>query len=497
MKRSIVAILAIILLATPVVYGVKENLPQWAERRIENNFQNTDEYQTFLAAKEMAGSPEYEQARELADSNIPEAPAPDDQSERIYVFFADNSSIQVDYFWDEALQTPIESAYCALEPGDSIYASEPVCKNAFTDKYSFEGFRIAEFMESSALDHNALTIGGKCIFTAQEDDLGKSYMIEPLGRYENRTLRLRAYWTDAHGMQHGIDDGTWLKNEKPISPVGVSVDPFEDYTVKYQYDNERYYYVAASPSPWRSGESIDAGQAVDEVEFSRESSMNGQTSFSVELHPYSNLIISGQVKEIVSVQKSGENVPFDAKGKEITLPKLTPRDYVLIVTDKSYKLSSAQIAFDEPEPLDAGWRYTVHISADLIGDVGLRVERCSSKDIPIDVPDENGFFGKIWGNLSGWASGLFSKGQDAPLLTIDNAQKTFSYTYGDLQNKKTFPLSEPNRATVTIHTDSLPEGTLILTVNDETSYRFGAQAGDSEISFAYSELSKLHVALQQ
>ena len=63
----------------------------------------------------------------------------------VHVTFAENSLLEVNYYTDAELQNKLSTRNCWVEPNTCIYASVPVEKNEYSNKYVFECFQVYSY----------------------------------------------------------------------------------------------------------------------------------------------------------------------------------------------------------------------------------------------------------------------------------------------------------------------------------------------------------------
>lgn len=69
-----------------------------------------------------------------------------EQSEgQIHVTFAENHYLNIWYFTDSAMATPINPENCYVNPGDTLYAKVIECNNPNSNLYKLAEYRIVEY----------------------------------------------------------------------------------------------------------------------------------------------------------------------------------------------------------------------------------------------------------------------------------------------------------------------------------------------------------------
>lgn len=272
---------------------------------------------------------------------------------QVHVTIADNSFLEIDYFFDAEHVQKVDETSFYLEPGEKLYCSQPESKNVNSNTYIFSEFQIYEYNSDGTKGKLfGITGDNDVILEIPENYEGTELAIYPVGIYEKRGLGFYAFYYDEFGKEKAVPSGTWKVNDIICNDDVVQIDAADSYTVKYEYDRDTYYYVNAEPSPFSS---VQPGI----VEFKKESSLSNADSYRVELHPYIAAVFSydkGDKKGIRSVLVNDLEQDFEQK-----ITKLKEGDQIVIVTDNDYRIYCSEITLNEPEKIDDGYRYTFHI----------------------------------------------------------------------------------------------------------------------------------------
>lgn len=132
LKRQIMAIFGVFVLFL-MSSGCSHNVPN-SEELLKDN----EDYQKFisLTANHAFDENYYYDYNNNTESSIeiPEG--------KIHISFADNSFLNVNYYFDNQCTQQVNTKACFLAPGDKIYASQPLIKSSGTNKYDFDGFQV-------------------------------------------------------------------------------------------------------------------------------------------------------------------------------------------------------------------------------------------------------------------------------------------------------------------------------------------------------------------
>lgn len=211
----------------------------------------------------------------------------------IHVSFARNDFLHFDYFLDARMLEPLDTADCWLNPGDTIYFSEPKPENPYSSLYQFSEFRIYELDENNRvkqLMESVKNVSGE-LFQIPEDFEGLNISIVPLGEYRERTVKLSAAAVNAEGKRTSLENGSWEINGKRYGNVRVKLKPMESYRIVYDYSPYQgtLYFAGSKPeSYWEnSRDSL--------ITFLAEPSDNDYMEYEVILHPYGTMTLTNSV----------------------------------------------------------------------------------------------------------------------------------------------------------------------------------------------------------
>ncbi len=205
------------------------------------------------------------------------------QTGSIPVTFADNNFFWINYYRDAAMEQLIDPLDFWVDPGDEIYAAEPLNYNKVSDMYRLAGFRIVTYdKEGRMLSSSLQSVSGDGLIIRIPNSFeGTEVAILPVGEYPDRDLNFSVYWIDDSGNRFEIAGaGTWAVNGKSFSGKSGIVSSMETYTIEFNFDDNDYFYISASPAPL----SVKL-QGGGTVTFDEIKPTEGISDFSVELHP--------------------------------------------------------------------------------------------------------------------------------------------------------------------------------------------------------------------
>lgn len=299
----------------------------------------------------------------------------------VHVSFARNEFLQVKYYRDEAMTEELPAENCRLDPGDTIYASEPVLSDSAGPLYRFSGFQVREFDSAGRMKGllaESREIPGP-VCRIPDDFSGTEIAVIPLGEYRNRTVTLRGYSPLPDGQMQVLENGVWEINGKRYGNVSVEIKPMESCRVVYDYSayKEDWYFVESTPESYWDNSSDGT------ITFMTTPSDEERVDYSVRLHPYGQLTIGNAVsflnpvdsfidsasaifgnksvietQNIISlVQVNGISAVNNFSDTEVALRKLRAGDEILIRIPGELKLISDTLTLPRPEQTDSEWTY--------------------------------------------------------------------------------------------------------------------------------------------
>lgn len=290
----------------------------------------------------------------------------------VRVTFARNDYLKITYFRDEALTDPLPAENCWLEPGDAVYASEPVLLNPNSSLYDFSQFLVREYDEAGKMKRvlaEPRDVPG-LVFRIPENFSGTEISIIPLGGYRSRTVTLSAVYGSGEQEQI-LENGVWQINGRRYGNGTVALNPMESYRVVYDYSayKEGWYFAGSTPeSYWdRTSDGTITFLAVPTNE--------EHVDYTVRLHPYGSMTVGNAVnfqnavdslidsasaifgnKNVIGMQNiveliqvNGISVGNNFSDTEINVPELKVGDEILIRVPADLKVIADGMALPAPE----------------------------------------------------------------------------------------------------------------------------------------------------
>lgn len=408
-----------------------------------------------------------------------------DTTGKVQVTFANNSLLDVFYYSDADLQQPLNTENCYLEPNACIYASVPTGKNEFSNRYSFENFRIYQYDAAGkkSLTETVSLQEGNLVYQIPMLADGYGISIVPVGQYMDREVLLSDYVLGNNGEKTELS-GKWVLNNKEYYNGNVAISSLSSYVVSYEYDKEAYYFVSATPEN-ACHYPKDKGNAEGEVIFKNQEPESAAESFSVELHKYLSATIDNKAKGLlyVKVKDRGEEIAVDSK---MEINKLKCGSVIEIKTDKVHKLDAINVDMAEPTEVDDGYVYTVVVPEVAEARLNLSVLSWDQKTIGITVDKST--------STSWWEKLIGGNKKEESILMLYTGDN--SYTYEDLQKGKEVVLSEHDDLEISV-SRKLPEGSQVHIVIDNTE-TFIVKADSTEFrkTLDYDDVSTLRIVIQ-
>lgn len=293
-------------------------------------------------------------------------------SGQVHITFAENSYMEIRYYIDATMTTPIDTAMCYLEPGDSLYGKVVSYRNPNSNLYRLAEFRIMEYNDDNSVKrvHCWEAKDGLLEYRIPSDFTGTEISIVPVGKYSDRTLSLSVYYVDDNGAEHILGNaGIWYVDGKRFDGTAAQISPIESYVLKFEYDKVNYFYVGCEPSCF-TRDPASSGF----VEFQEANPTDEDICYRVELHPY--LALSLKFSEEAKVSVNGGEPETVKKSKSWNSGKLQYGDSIVIETLGECTIAGGDYRHISAtkDPITKGYRYTLKVirttegnTADILG----------------------------------------------------------------------------------------------------------------------------------
>lgn len=287
---------------------------------------------------------------------------------KIKVSFADNNHLKVSYFLDKERKNPISTKYIYLNPGDTLYYSDPEIIHAYTSEFEFNGFDIKKYDNDTVSSETIQQSVDGLLYRIPEDFSGDRLTILPIGHYNLRTLNLSANYKDENGS-HELSGGKWSINNAIYTGNSASIESAVPFTVKYDYSTYLNDYYVESTSPEAFG--IDSQLGI--VEFKQSSPIDSNRDYSVTMHRLIDVELINKYYDgdIRDVTKADNVISFlSINDEELSIEKKHKKVYsgykvgqrIRIVVNKDYKVTGTGITISEPADVNDGKEYILTIN---------------------------------------------------------------------------------------------------------------------------------------
>lgn len=322
-----------------------------------------EEYQTYQRLK---AEKKLDENGEYAVPEIEEDAAAIPEG-AVRITFGENPFLLVQYFKESSLSEELDTNCCYLNPGDNIFAVAEA-DNPNTGCYEPYSFRIRMFnnMGDCIATEESVWTESQPIFTLPKNADIVGLAILPIGRYTPRELNLRAYYFnhETGEIEELPAAGTWTVCGKEADTSHAEVDPVESYTVRYDYDENYFFFVSSTPSAF-----FEPDRETGYVEFIDQKPEDGENRFEVELHHYLSLKIKLEEGGTISFNGEEQNVK---KGKTWEYGKFVFGDGIEIETEGNLKILEGDYQYcyvDKTKLNDKKYRYVIHISEKYFGNL--------------------------------------------------------------------------------------------------------------------------------
>lgn len=409
----------------------------------------------------------------------------------IHVTFANNSFLDISYYSDAELVNLIDTNSCYLEPEDCIYASVPVSNSAYSNMYSFSEYRVYEYDKDGNRVRvnwaNSANSANTMVFQIPANYQGTELCVIPVGEYEKRSLSFQDYILNEKGQKIELS-GKWIVNNESFYDKKKEISPIISYVVRYEYDNDLYYYISSNPECYYPNESGNTDGRVIFKEVDADETVN---SYSVELHKYIIAVIANDGKGIQEILIDNQKVSTDITKDKIELGKLKCGTVVEIVTKQDYKVSSSDVDFSvAKQGLGAKtyYHFTFTVPETIETEINLEVSKWKEKNLKIEVDETT-----VKEKLDVLLEKLLDKGDKESILTLRTGDTV--YTYQELQDGKTVTLSEQEDLIVSVNRSLLDECKVQISINNKEPIYVESSSESVRYVFKYDEVSQVRIVI--
>lgn len=356
MKRAFVLIMAFTMLLLTGCSAVDARLEQ-ALLEKSGILEQEDylQYQQYLEAGRLDDDGQY------FDPNLDEVTSSEQEkpSGKIHITFAENRYLNIWYYTDSSMKTPIDTTSCYLNPGDRLYAKVIACVNPNSNLYRLAEYRIMEYDAEGIIKNKYIqkVNDGVLEYEIPTNFTSTEMSIIPVGEYPNRNLSMSVYYVDDNGNKCSLGNaGTWSINSNSIGGNTAQISPIESYVLKFAYDTGNYFYVGCEPACFTKNPA-NAGF----VEFWEAESTDADMNYSVELHKFLSLSLKFGAEAKVSINQG--DFETIKKNKVLNIPKLQYGDSITIETSGDCTITGGnyQHISATKDPIVNSYRYTLKV----------------------------------------------------------------------------------------------------------------------------------------
>ena len=311
-----------------------------------------------------------------------EEETPESHDGEIAVSFANNSNLDIDYYYDKESTSFVDINNCYLNPGDSIYSVIETFSSKST-LYTFEEFELYDIKNGERYKISNES-SDPYIINIPSDYKGTSISVVPIGKYNNREIVFEDYYLLADGTKKELECQWLLNGEKVFD--SVSINPLDENIISCDYSeySDRFYVVSSYPNITENDE--------NSVFFEDDYSSENNIKYSLQLHQYITLLISdnktlGQPTKAIYID--GEKIDTTAK-----IEKLKVGQQVKIRVDKDYIVSSPSMEITNKTNFSTENEYTLKITDTTASELTLSVLKSTNSDKSFELPKiDNGVIG--------------------------------------------------------------------------------------------------------
>lgn len=316
----------------------------------------------------------YEQANELDEAGYYMESAAQMQTfqqqeskGKIHITFGNNRYIEVLYYTDADMTTPLVTNECYLNPGDTLYAKVNRYKNSNSNLYRLAEYRIREYDADGNIQNEYTQKVSDDVLEYQipADFAGTELSVLPVGEYVDRELSMHVYYVDNNGQERSLGNaGNWFIEDTMIQGDTTKISPVKSYALKFVYDTQNYFFVSSQPECFTKDPN-DAGF----VEFWEAEPTDADTTYRVELHPY--LKLSLQCNQQAQIRVGAEEVQTIKKNDVFQVNDLRYGDSIIIETTGECTIIDGDYQHIRAvkDPISNGYRYTLYATQEVESNV--------------------------------------------------------------------------------------------------------------------------------
>lgn len=259
---------------------------------------------------------------------------------QVRVTLATNHNLKIEYSINGEHINGDNASECYLNPGEQLRATVDIAVDVYSSEYEFSAFRIYEW-DGDKRTESSLSMAesnGEWILDVPADYTGTELSVVPVGTYGMRTIAVDDYSVDENGNHISIN-GSWKVNGTEITGSSAEISSVTSYTVSYEYDASKYFYVTSNPTG--SLRDSDDDENIKIVTFEEQEADADTADYSVEIHEYLHKELSSSKNRTVSViggihqLEKIEDEEVNSK-KPLVLEPIKYTDKVLIETESKW-----------------------------------------------------------------------------------------------------------------------------------------------------------------
>lgn len=296
----------------------------------------------------------------------------------IFVSFANNNNLDIEYYYDQELSNLVDINNCYINPGDTIY-SRVATNNSNKLLYSFNKFEIYDVKDGKRTVVNNVSVNPLEV-SISKDYNGDSLSVVPMGSFNNREIFFSDYYLLADGTKKELDCQWFVNDDKKFD--SVSLNPLDEYSISCDYSgySDKFYISNSYPD-------IIPSTINDVVVFENAYSIENKIEYSLEMHQYISIGIDDDMafgQPIKSISIDGEEIELTSK-----IEKLRVGQLIKIRVDSSYIVNSPNLEILNKNSFDNFNEYTIRIPDTTANELVLSILKSSNPDNNFTLPKIN------------------------------------------------------------------------------------------------------------